>query len=152
MNAVGRSLKRIEDRPLLLGRGKFAADYRFDGQLVMRVVRSPVAFGRIVSVDVDEARAMPGVVSIWTAADIAHILPIDFRMTRIRGVEPCRKLILGRADVRYVGEPVAVVFAEDVYQAEDAADLVFCDIEEGAAHLDATASPVPFMPESLPGV
>jgi carbon-monoxide dehydrogenase large subunit len=152
MNSVGRSLKRIEDRPLLLGRGKFAADYHFDGQLVMRVVRSPAAFGRILSVEVDDARAMPGVVSVWTAADIAHIPPIDFRMTRIKGLEPYRQFILARDYVRYVGEPVAVVFAEDVYQAEDAADLVFCDVEEAKAHLDATAPPVPFMPETLPGL
>ncbi|HSZ97775.1 MAG TPA: xanthine dehydrogenase family protein molybdopterin-binding subunit [Bradyrhizobium sp.] len=152
MSSVGRSLRRIEDRPLLLGRGRFAADYRFDGQLVMRVVRSPVAFGRLLSVDIDDAREMPGVVAIWTAADIADIPPIDFRMTRIKGLEPYRQLVLARDYVRFVGEPVAVVFAEDVYQAEDAADLVFCDIEEETAHLDATASPVPFMPESLPGV
>jgi carbon-monoxide dehydrogenase large subunit len=114
MSVVGRSLKRIEDRPLLLGRGQFAADYRFEGQLVMRVVRSPVAFGKILAVDVEEARAMPGVVAAWTAADIADIPPIDFRMTRIRGLEPYRQPVLARDYVRYVGEPVAVVFAEDV--------------------------------------
>ena len=152
MSPIGRSLKRIEDRPLLLGQGQFAADYRFEGQLVMRVVRSPIAFGRILSVDAEEARAMPGVVAVWTAADISDIPPIDFRMTRIEGLEPYRQPVLARDYVRYVGEPVAVVFAEDVYQAEDAADQVFCDIEEEVAHLDATASPVPFMPHSLPGV
>jgi aerobic carbon-monoxide dehydrogenase large subunit len=150
--SIGKSLKRLEDRPLLLGQGRFAADYKFPGQLVMRVVRSPVAFGRILSVDADDARTMPGVVAIWTAADIADIPPIDFRMTRIKGLEPYRQPVLARDYVRYVGEPVAVVFAEDVYQAEDAADQVFCDIEEERAHLDATAEPVPFMPQTLPGV
>src|ERR1700744_5391539 len=122
------------------------------GRSLKRIVPSPVAFGKILAVDVEEARAMPGVVAVWTAADIADIPPIDFRMTRIKGLEPYRQPVLARDYVRFVGEPVAVVFAEDVYQAEDAADLVFCDIEEGTAHLDATASPVPFMPESLPGV
>ena len=82
MSAIGQSLKRIEDRPLLLGQGQFAADYHFEGQLVMRVVRSPVAFGRILSVDTDEARAMPGVVAVWTAVDISDIPPIDFRIDR----------------------------------------------------------------------
>src|SRR6201996_1264028 len=152
MSAVGQSLKRIEDRPLLLGLGRFAADYRFEGQLIMRVVRSPVAFGRILSIDTDDARAMPGVVAVWTAADVSDIPPIDFRMTRIKGLEPYRQPVLARDYVRYVGEPVAVVFAEDAYQAEDAADQVFCDIEEEAAHLDATAPPAPFMPDTLPGV
>jgi len=152
MSAIGRPLKRIEDRPLLLGQGRFAADYRFDNQVVMRVVRSPIAFGRIVSIDAEEARQTPGVVAIWTAADIADIPPIDFRMTRIKGLEPYRQPVLARDYVRYVGEPVAVVFAEDVYQAEDAADLVFCDIEDEVVHLDATAPPVPFMPDTLPGV
>lgn len=152
MNAIGQSWKRIEDRPLLTGQGQFAADYKFPNQLVMRVVRSPVAFGRIVSIDAEDARAMPGVVAVWTASDIADIPPIDFRMTKIKGLEPYRQPVLARDYVRYVGEPVAVVFAEDVYQAEDAADLVFCDIEEGEAHLDATASLVPYMPETLPGV
>ncbi|MCP3476737.1 xanthine dehydrogenase family protein molybdopterin-binding subunit [Bradyrhizobium sp. CCGUVB1N3] len=152
MSAIGKSLKRLEDKPLLLGQGRFAADYQFDRQLIMRVVRSPVAFGRILSIDAEDARAMPGVVAIWTAADVADIPLIDFRMTRIKGLEPYRQPVLARDYVRYVGEPVALVFAEDVYQAEDAADLVFCDIDEGVVHLDATAPPVEFMPETLPGV
>lgn len=152
MRAIGQSWKRIEDRPLLTGRGQFAADLKFPNQLVMRVVRSPTAFGRIVSIDTEDARAVPGVVAVWTASDIADIPPIDFRMTRIKGLEPYRQPVLARDYVRYVGEPVAVVFAEDVYQAEDAADLVFCDIDEGEAHLDATAPLVQYMPETLPGV
>src|ERR1700744_3863319 len=152
MSVVGRAPKRIGARPLLLGRGQFAAAYLFDSQLVMRVVRSPIAFGRILSVDIDDARAMPGVVAVWTATDTSDIPPIDFRMTRIKGLEPYRQPVLARDYVRYVGEPVAVVFAEDAYQAEDAADQVFCDIEEEAAHLDATAPPAPFMPDTLPGV
>lgn len=152
MSAIGKSLKRLEDKPLLLGQGRFAADYRFDRQLIMRVVRSPVAFGRILAIETEDARAMPGVVAVWTAADVADIPLIDFRMTRIKGLEPYRQPVLAREYVRYVGEPVAIVFAEDVYQAEDAADLVFCDIDEGVVHLDATAPPVEFMPETLPGV
>jgi len=152
VSAIGKSLKRLEDKPLLLGQGRFAADYRFDRQLIMRVVRSPVAFGRILAIETEDARAMPGVVAVWTAADVADIPLIDFRMTRIKGLEPYRQPVLAREYVRYVGEPVAIVFAEDVYQAEDAADLVFCDIDEGVVHLDATAPPVEFMPETLPGV
>lgn len=152
MSASGRSLKRLEDRPLLIGAGRFAADNRADGQIHMRVVRSPVAFGRIVGVETEDAAALPGVVAIWTAADIADLPPIDFRMTRISGLEPYRQYALARDYVRYVGDPVAVVFADDPYTAEDAAELVFCDIDEEAPCLDATTEPVPFMPERHPGL
>jgi carbon-monoxide dehydrogenase large subunit len=152
MSAIGQSLRRIEDRPLLTGRGRFAADNHVDGQIHMRVVRSPVAFGKILSVDTQEALALPGVVAIWTYDDIADLPPIDFRMTRIAGMEQYRQNILARGYVRYVGDPIAVVFAEDPYLAEDAADLVFCDIEELEPCLDATGDPVPYMPEREPGL
>jgi aerobic carbon-monoxide dehydrogenase large subunit len=152
MSAIGRSLRRLEDRPLLTGQGRFAADNRADGQLHMRVVRSPIAFGRIAGIETEEAAALAGVVAVWTAADVADLPPIDFRMTRITGLEPYRQHVLARDYVRYVGDPVAVVFAEDPYVAEDAADLVFCDILEEEPCLDATAAPVPFMPERHPGL
>lgn len=146
MNVIGRSLPRIEDWPLLTGQGCFAADNHVEGQIHMRVVRSPVAFGRILGIETEDALALPGVVAVWTAADIAELPPIDFRMTRITGLEHYRQPVLARDYVRYVGEPVAVVFAEGAYLAEDAAELVFCDIEEEEPCLDATADPVPFMP------
>jgi len=152
MSAIGQSLKRLEDCPLLTGAGRFAADNRADGQLHMRVVRSPIAFGRILSIDTADALAAPGVVAIWTHDDVAQLPPIDFRMTRIAGMEGYRQHVLAHGYVRYVGDPVAVVFAEDPYLAEDAADLVFCDIEELEACLDATADPVAFMPEREPGL
>src|SRR5271163_1877590 len=88
---VGRSLTRLEDRPLLTGRGRFAADVSFARQLHMRIVRSNFAHGRLRAIDVDVALAMPGVHAIWTAADVADIPPIDFRLTRIEGLEPYRQ-------------------------------------------------------------
>ena len=141
MRVIGRSLKRLEDRPLLTGTGRFAADFNRPGQLHMRVVRSPVAHGRLVGIETEDALALDGVVAVWTAADIAELPPIDFRMTRIAGLEPYRQPVLATGLVRYVGEPVAVVFAENPYLAEDAADLVFCDIDEHDPMLDATAPP-----------
>jgi len=126
---VGRSVLRLEDRPLVLGRGRFAADVSFAHQLHMRVVRSTHAHGRIVAIDIAKARAAPGVIALWTAADVADILPIDFRLTRIEGLEPYRQPILAKDHVRYVGEPLAVVFAADSYSAEDAADLITAEIE-----------------------
>ena len=89
---VGRSVPRLEDRPLVTGRGRFAADISFPHQLHMRVVRSNFAHGRH---PLDRRRArrwrMPGVHAVWTAADVADIPPIDFRLTRIEGLEPYRQ-------------------------------------------------------------
>ena len=121
---VGRSVPRLEDAPLVVGQGRFAADISFAHQAHMRVVRSAHAHGRIVAIDFADARASAGVIAMWTAADVADIPPIDFRLTRIEGLEPYRQPILAHDRVRYVGEPVAVVFATDPYIAEDAADLL----------------------------
>ncbi|WAC25608.1 xanthine dehydrogenase family protein molybdopterin-binding subunit [Ancylobacter sp. SL191] len=147
---IGQPIPRLEDRPLLRGEGRFAADFNAPGQLHMRVVRAPVAFGRLIAIDTVMARAMEGVVAIWTAEDIADLPQIDFRMTRIQGLGPYRQWALARDYVRYVGDPVAVVFATDPYLAEDAADAVFCDIEELDAHLDPLAPPVPVLPQTQP--
>ena len=130
MTYVGSSVKRIEDRPLLTGAARFTADLSFPHQLHLRVVRSPVAHGRIVDVDVSAAEGIPGVEAVWTAADIAGVPPIDYRMPMVAGVEAYRQPVLAQGHVRYVGEPVAVVLAEDPYLAEDAAEAVHIDIEE----------------------
>ncbi len=141
MTFVGRSLPRLEDRPLVTGRGLFAADVNFAHQLHMRVVRSAHAHGRIVAIDASAARAAPGVVAVWTSADVTTVPPIDFRLTRIEGLDPYRQPILATDCVRYVGEPVAVVFATDAYLAEDAADLVNVEVEELPPLLAADAPP-----------
>jgi CO/xanthine dehydrogenase Mo-binding subunit len=143
---LGRSIRRLEDRPLLTGQGRFAADISFPGQLHMRVVRSPVAFGRLGTIEVDEALAMAGVVAVWTCRDVATVPPIDFRQVRVPGLGPYRQRVLAQDYVRYVGEPLAVVFADDPYLAEDAAELVFADIEELAPCLDAGGEPTAFLP------
>ena len=94
----------------------------------MRVVRSATRTAGSSRIDAAAARALPGVVAVWTAADIADLPPIDFREGRTE-LEPYRQPVLAR-QVRYVGEPVAAVFATDPYLAEDAADLVDVEIEE----------------------
>ena len=144
MSFVGRSVPRLEDRPLVTGTGCFAGDVSFPHQLHMRVVRSAFAHGHILSIDTSAARNMPGVAAIWTAADVADVPPIDFRLTRIEGLDPYRQPILAKDRVRYVGEPVAVVFATDPYRAEDAADLVTVDIDELPALLTAAGVPGEF--------
>jgi carbon-monoxide dehydrogenase large subunit len=146
MGVVGRSVPRLEDRPLVTGRGMYAADIAFPHQLHMRVVRSPVAHGRIVAIDAGAALALPGVVAAWTARDVADIPPIDFRLSKIEGLAAYRQTILASECVRYVGDPVAAVFAADPYVAEDAADLVVLDIEELPALLDASGAVGTFEP------
>ncbi|MGC2079713.1 MAG: xanthine dehydrogenase family protein molybdopterin-binding subunit, partial [Xanthobacteraceae bacterium] len=141
---VGRSVTRLEDRPLVLGAGRFAADISFAHQIHMRVVRSAHAHGRIVTIETAQAREAPGVFAVWTAVDVADIPPIDFRLTRIEGLEPYRQPILAKDLVRYVGEPVAVIFAADPYSAEDAADLVAVEIDDLPQSLNADAAPVEF--------
>jgi len=146
MGQIGRSVRRLEDRPLLTGVGHFVADIAPPDALTMRVVRSPVAFGRLTGIRRDAAARHPGVVAVWTADDVADIPPIDFRMSPVAGLEPYRQPILARDRVRYVGEPVAAVFAADAYTAEDAADLVVLDIEPLAPCLDFAAEPREFAP------
>ncbi len=142
MSYIGQSVRRIEDRPLLTGQARFAADISFPGQIHMRMVRSPVAAGKIVSVATSHVLGLPGVIAVWTAADIAHLPPIGFRMSAVAGLEPYRQPVLARDYVRYVGEPVAAVFATDPYLAEDAADSVWLDIEDLDPALDPTAARV----------
>ena len=143
---VGRSLPRLEDRPLLTGRGLFAADVSFPQQLHMRIVRSNFAHGLLRSIDASAALAQKGVHAVWTAADVADIAPIDFRLSRVAGLEPYRQRLFATDHVRYVGEPVAAVFADDPYLAEDAAELVVLDVEELPAILHAEAEPGAFAP------
>jgi CO/xanthine dehydrogenase Mo-binding subunit len=142
--AIGERLTRIEDPPLLRGAGRFAADLNAPGQLHMRVVRSEVAHGLLRGVDLAAALAAPGVAAAWTAADLAEVPPIGFRLTRIPGLDPYRQPVLARDRVRYVGEPVAVVFADDSARAEDAAELVAAEIAPLPPLLDVTVPPGAF--------
>jgi len=133
-------LERLEDARLLVGRGRFADDFDRPGQVWARFVRSSVAAGRIEAVDLAQARTMPGVVAAASGADVAHLGAIPIRVPR--GDEPpgCLQPPLARSSVRYVGEPVAVVVADDPYRAEDAAEAVDVRIEAEAPTLDARAA------------
>ena len=138
---IGASIPRHEDLALVTGRAKFVGGVAYPRQLSMRVVRSAHAHGAIRAIDAAAALQVAGCVAVWTAADVASLPPIPFRPTRVEGLEPYRQPVLARDVVRYVGEPVAVVFAETPALAEDAADLVQVDIDERAVLLDATAWP-----------
>jgi carbon-monoxide dehydrogenase large subunit len=139
---IGDRAKRIEDPVLLRGAGRFAADGAHPGELHMRVIRAPVAHGRILGIDTSAALRTDGVVAAWTYEDIADLPAIGFRLTPREELLPYRQPVLARRIVRYVGEPVAVVFATSAYLAEDAAELVDLNINPLPVHLDADGDPV----------
>ena len=144
IGAIGQSVTRLEDDPLVRGKGRFANDIAFPKQLHMRMVRSTYAHGLIRAIDTTAARSLPGVAAVWTTYDIADIEPIGFREGRVPELDPYRQHALATDRVRYVGEPLAAVFAENPYVAEDAADLVVMDIEELPVIIDPSAEPTAF--------
>jgi len=141
VSVVGASLPRTEDPRLLRGRGRFADDLSLPGQLWARIVRSPAAHGRLLSVDTRQALRRRGAALVVTAADLPGRLLIPVRLA-VEGTDlsPYLQPVLAADTVRYVGEPVAVVLAEDPYTAEDAAELVDLDIDELAPVLDPAAA------------
>lgn len=143
---IGESVARLEDGPLVTGKGRFAGDIAFPHQLHMRVVRAPVAHGTLRAIRTEAALSAPGVIAVWTAAQLADIPPIQLREGPNETLAPYLQPVLARGRVRYVGEPVAVVFAKDAYQAEDAAELVELDVDELPPLLDATDPPGEFAP------
>lgn len=144
---TGRGVDRTDVGPLLDGSAAFVADLVPRGALHGAFVRSPLASARVVGVDTSEARAAPGVVRVVTGAELArHVQPLR-PPANSRTVErfkdfyhvvshPRQIPCLAVDEVRYVGEPVAVVVATDRYLAEDAAALVRVDYEPRAAVAD----------------
>ena len=140
---IGARVPRKEDPRLLRGRGRFGADMSRPGQVWARIVRSPIAHGRLRAVHTTQAAAAPGVVAIVTAADLPGRLEIPVRLD-VQGIDLSGYLqpVLAADTVRYVGEPLAVVLAGDPYLAEDAAELVDVDIDEVPPVLDAAGGTV----------
>ncbi len=122
---LGARAPRKEDHRLLTGRGRFGSDVQRTKMLHARVIRSSVAHACGLSIDTSAARALPGVVDVVTAADLPGDLRIPVRL-KVQDIDLTEHLqpVLACSTVRYVGEPVAVVLAEDAYLAEDAAELV----------------------------
>src|ERR1700682_2236650 len=125
---IGRPMRRLEDERLITGRGRYAGDIKLDGTLHLAVSRSPVPHARIAGIDASTARAMPGVVAVWTAADLQEVAPglSDFLPA---GLEKRGRPILNRDEVNYAGEAFAVVLAETSYQAHAAAEAVAADFD-----------------------
>ncbi len=127
---VGHAVERREDPRLLSGQGTYIDDVVVHGMGHACFVRSPSARGRITRLDVGEARRAPGVQGLFTAADVAgHWHEMWGTLFGPDAPAPPARL-LADGDVRFVGDPVAVVVADSRYAAEDACDLVRLDIEE----------------------
>ncbi len=155
----GQAVKRLEDEALLKGTGQYTDDIAPAGQLRLCFVRSPYPHARITGIDTSAAKAMPGVVVVVTGAELvaAGVKPIPHspnfkRAGGAPGATPARR-VLAHERVRYVGEAVALVVAETVQQARDAAEAVMVDYEE-LPHVvtadDATAAGAPALCDEAP--
>jgi carbon-monoxide dehydrogenase large subunit len=132
---IGQAITRFEDRRLLRGEGRFQNDVNLPGQTHAVIVRSVHAHARIRSIDTEAARQAPGVVAVFTGADLARDNLGTMKMTLKRRRPDGSPMFapphrgLARDRVRYVGDPVAVVIAATLAQAEDAAELVRTEYE-----------------------
>jgi len=143
-NSIGQPLRRKEDQRLLTGRGQFSDDFSLPGQVFAAMLRSPHPHARILGIDTGAARAMPGVLGVYTGADCAAdaLKPIphsplpstryDMKLAAPGGgkVFEGPHLLLPTDKARHVGEAVAMVVAQTREQAQDAAEFVLADYEE----------------------
>jgi aerobic carbon-monoxide dehydrogenase large subunit len=156
--AIGQSVPRKEDPMLLRGKGHYADDFSLPGQAHAVMVRSQNGHGIIRAIDADAARKMPGVLGVYTGDDLKAYGPLKCIVPfNNRDGSPMKKPLrpaLATGKVRYVGDPIALVVAETVLAAKDAAEAVNVDIQplgavttaEEAAHANA-----PLLYDDVPG-
>ena len=130
---IGQSVRRKEDERFLTGVGQYTDDVTFAHQSYAYFLRSPHAHANIRSIDTAKARAAAGVVAIFTGADLTGVngLPCGWLITGTDGKpmnEPPHP-VLAQGKVRYVGDHVALVIAESLHQAKDAAELIDVDYD-----------------------
>lgn len=148
---IGESVRRLEDDKLLRGQGRYVDDIELPGLLHAAFLRSPVAHGRILSIDVTAAEALPGVTRILTYADLRPLLTMD----RIGLAMPSAAIrydvdpyVLAREEVCHVGEPIGVVIADSRHIAEDALALIALEIESLPAVVDPRKGLEPQAPQA----
>jgi hypothetical protein len=138
---VGSRINRKEDPRLLTGRGRYVDDVVVPGMLHVAFARSDIARGRIVSIHTAAAAAVPGVVAVLTAADVNHLLAGPIAATPTLGMgSPGPHKVLADDEVRYVGDPYALVVADSRARAEDAVDLVEMDVAPLTPVVDYTTA------------
>ena len=127
----GKPVTRLEDRRLLTGAGSYIDDVKLPGISTMAILRSPMLTPASGASNLRSARAMEGVIDAFCAADLDAQLPvIPLRLAPFDGFERFLQRPIAVDKVRYVGEPVAVVIAEDRYVAEDALELIEVEFDQ----------------------
>lgn len=128
---VGQAMKRVEDPRLITGSAKYLEDIQLPGMTHAAILRSPHAHAKIKSVNTDKAKALAGVIGVFTGKDFAHLnpLPIAWQAGGVKN-NPNSPKILETDKVTHLGAGVAVVVAENRYIAEDALELIEVDYEE----------------------
>ncbi len=155
-NVFGTPLKRREDPRLITGQGNFTDDIQLPGMVHMAVLRSPYAHARIKRIDVSEARRAPGVVAVYTGKDLEGkmgTIPTAWLVPDANIQTPPHHA-LAVDKVRYVGDGVALVVAEDRYAARDALERIEVEYEELPAVVDQEAAMregAPQLHEDVPG-
>ncbi len=143
---AGAAVRRIGDDRLLTGRGEYVGDLALPGTLHIAFVRSPHAHARLVAIDTSAASAAPGVVAVFTGRDLLEpCRPIRVECA-LPGYRQTERRVITVDKVRFVGEPVAVVVAEDRYLAEDAAEFVHVTYEPLPAVVDMEEALAPTAP------
>jgi aerobic carbon-monoxide dehydrogenase large subunit len=142
MSFRGQSLPRLEDARFLTGRGQYIEDIDLPGQTWMQVVRSPHAHATIARIDIAAARAMPGVLGVFTAADLAALgpLPCTVPVASLAPMIVPPRFTLASDRARHVGDPVAFVVAESHSAARDAAECVVVDWQPLPSVVDGPAA------------
>jgi carbon-monoxide dehydrogenase large subunit len=145
---IGERVKRNEDPRLLTGQALFVDDVDLPGMLHAAFLRSPHAHARILGIDVARARALPGVVAVYTAADLGaywKAAPLLVPPPPVAGLvfNERTQVPLARDKVRHLGEPVALVVAASRYVAEDALEAIEVDFEALPAVVDLEAALAP---------
>ena len=157
---VGQPVPRQEDPTLLKGEGRYSDDVNLENQVYCVMVRSQMAHGIIKGIDTEEARGMPGVLGVWTGADLNAAgygaLKTVMMVPQRDGsqMKTPTRYSLATDKVRFAGDPVAFVVAETQAQARDAAEAVFVDIESLPAVTEAreaAKSGAPVVFDDVPG-
>ncbi len=150
---LSQSIRRVEDPRLLKGGGRYTDDVAVPGQAEGYVLRSPHAHARIAAISTTAAKAMPGVLGIWTGADLAAAgighLPCLAPVKSVDGspTSDTPRRALAEGVVRHVGDPVAFVVAETIRQARDAAEAIEVDYEILPAATDLATATEPGQPQ-----
>ena len=140
MAMIGASIRRVEDNRRLRGTARYIADIQRPGMLHAAIFRSQHAHARLIAVDATRARAMAGVVAVITFDDIKGVKPIPMRLEPSEDLYRALQRPLASDRLRYVGEPIAVIVAQNRYIAEDALECVDIEVEELKAHVDARSA------------